>query len=57
MSLSVQGTTDLAHGSAFSLANWPNPEVTTFGAGVYTIWNNDSRFIYAKIFAYMHIRR
>ncbi len=53
MSLSVQIATDLARGSAYSFANWPNPEVPTFGAGVYTIWNNDSRFIYAKTLADM----
>jgi hypothetical protein len=28
------------------LASWPNPSVPTFGAGVYTIWHNDGRFIY-----------
>ena len=57
MPLSVQIATDLARGPAYSLANWPNPEVPTFGAGAYTIWNNDSRFIYAKTIADMRVRR
>jgi hypothetical protein len=28
-------------------ADWPNNAVSTFGAGVYTIWHKDGRFIYA----------
>jgi hypothetical protein len=46
MSLSVQLVTELARGSAYSFANWPNASVPIFGAGVYTIWHNDGRFIY-----------
>ena len=46
VSLSAQLVTDLSSAPAYSFANWPNPSVPTFGAGVYTIWNNDGRFIY-----------
>jgi hypothetical protein len=28
------------------LVSWPNEAVPTFGAGVYTVWHNDGRFIY-----------
>jgi hypothetical protein len=37
---------DLASGVAYPFSEWPNPEVPTFGAGVYTIWHRDGRFIY-----------
>jgi hypothetical protein len=37
---------DLAAGTAYPFSEWPNPEVPTFGAGVYTIWHHDGRFIY-----------
>jgi hypothetical protein len=46
VSLSAQLVTDLSSAPAYSFANWPNPSIPTFGAGVYTIWNNDGRFIY-----------
>jgi hypothetical protein len=46
MSLSVQRITDLTCGPVYLFANWSNPKVPTFGAGVYTIWHNDGRFIY-----------
>jgi hypothetical protein len=46
MSLSDQHVTDLSRGVAHSFASWPNPSVPTFGAGVYTIWHSDGRFIY-----------
>ena len=46
MSLSPQVVTDLSRGEAYSFADWPNPSVPTFGAGIYTIWHNDGRFIY-----------
>ena len=36
----------LSRGEAYSFSSWPNPSVPTFGAGVYTIWHNDGRFIY-----------
>ena len=46
MSLSAQLIADLAHGTAYSFSEWPNPAVSVFGAGVYTIWHHDCRFIY-----------
>jgi hypothetical protein len=46
MSLSAQIVDKLTGDSAYSFANWPNTNVPTFGAGVYTIWHNDGRFIY-----------
>jgi len=46
MSLSTQLSTELARGAAYSFSEWPNSAVPTFGAGVYTIWHRDSRFIY-----------
>ena len=44
MSLSVQLAADLTRGPVYSF--WPNPSVPMFGAGVYTIWHRDGRFIY-----------
>jgi hypothetical protein len=46
MSLSDQYVTELSRGPVYSFADWPNPSVPAFGAGVYTIWHNDGRFIY-----------
>ena len=46
MSLPAQIDADLAHVAAYSFRDWPNSAVPTFGAGVYTIWHQDSRFIY-----------
>jgi hypothetical protein len=46
MSLPVQLATDLTRGPAYSFADWPNSDVPTFGAGVYTVWHQDGRFIY-----------
>ena len=46
MPLSDQLATDLAHGTAYSFSDWPNPAVPAFGAGVYTVWHHDGRFIY-----------
>jgi hypothetical protein len=46
MSLKTQLGDDLAHGAAYSFRDWPNSAVPTFGAGVYTIWHNEGRFIY-----------
>ena len=38
---------ELGHGGAvYSFADWPNRGVPAFGAGVYTIWDRDSRFMY-----------
>jgi hypothetical protein len=36
----------LAEATAHRFSDWPNSEVPTFGAGVYTIWHPDGRFIY-----------
>jgi hypothetical protein len=46
MPLSAQVATALGEGSAYLFRDWPNSAVPTFGAGVYTIWHNDGRFIY-----------
>ena len=46
MALSNQHVTELGRSAASSFANWPNPSVPAFGAGVYTIWHNDGRLIY-----------
>ncbi len=43
MPLPAQMATDLAEATAYSFADWPNPAVPNFGAGVYTIWHNDGR--------------
>jgi len=37
---------NLAAATAYPFSDWPNPEVPTFAAGVYTIWHRDGRFIY-----------
>ena len=47
--LSAQVIADLAHGTAYSFSDWPNPAVPVFGAGVYTIWHHDGRFIYVGV--------
>ena len=46
MPLSAKLANDLAHGAAYLFSDWPNSAVPTFGAGVYTIWHSDGRFIY-----------
>jgi hypothetical protein len=46
MPLTVQLANDLSNGPAYLFADWPNIAVPTFGAGVYTIWHKDGRFIY-----------
>jgi hypothetical protein len=46
MALSEQHITELSRGVAHSFADWPNPSVPAFGAGVYSIWRKDGRFIY-----------
>ena len=43
---SGQHIAELSHGAAYCFSDWPNRSVPAFGAGVYTIWHNDSRFIY-----------
>ena len=42
----TQLTNDLSSGPVYLFAEWPNIAVSTFGAGVYTIWHKDGRFIY-----------
>lgn len=37
---------ELGRGTAHSFASWPNRSVPTFGAGVYTVWHGDGRFVY-----------
>ena len=44
--LTQQHVTELGGGKAYPFADWPNQIVPAFGAGVYTIWHNDGRFIY-----------
>jgi hypothetical protein len=46
MRLSEQVINDLAGGEQHRFADWPNPSVPKFGAGVYTIWHADGRFMY-----------
>ena len=46
MPLTVQQANDLSSGPADLFADWPNIAVSTFGAGVYTVWHKDGRFIY-----------
>jgi hypothetical protein len=46
MPLPAQLAADLAQGMAYSFRDWPNPAVPTFGAGIYTIWHKDGRFVY-----------
>jgi hypothetical protein len=38
--------TALHSGTIYRFADWPNSSVPTFGAGVYTIWHIDGRFLY-----------
>jgi hypothetical protein len=37
----------LGRGESYSIADWPNPAVPRHGAGVYTVWHADGRFVYA----------
>jgi hypothetical protein len=46
VSLSDELIEQLGQGVAHSFSDWPNPDVPTFGAGAYTIWHRDGRFIY-----------
>jgi hypothetical protein len=46
MSLSAEIIAELSCGDARPFANWPDPAVPTFGAGVYTVWHKDGRLIY-----------
>lgn len=36
----------VSEGPLHAFADWPNLAVPKFGAGVYTIWHTDGRFIY-----------
>jgi hypothetical protein len=36
----------LAGGPLYWFRDWPNPAVPQFGAGVYTVWDSEDRFIY-----------
>ena len=46
MQLSEPPFSALSDGQSHPFSGWPNPLVPTFGAGVYTIWHKDGRFIY-----------
>jgi hypothetical protein len=46
MSLPAHLAAELADGVAYSFGEWPNSAVPAFGAGVYTVWHGDGRFIY-----------
>jgi hypothetical protein len=46
MPLPTQLVSDLSQSAAHLFGSWPNAAVPTFGAGVYTVWHNDGRFIY-----------
>src|SRR6187431_3053538 len=46
MPLTVQLANDLSSGPPYLFAEWPNMAVSTFGAGVYTIWHKNGQFIY-----------
>ena len=46
MPLPSQLVSGLCNGAAHSFGSWPNSAVPSFGAGVYTVWHNDGRFIY-----------
>ena len=46
---SAASLTDRAKGVTSSFKDWPNSKVPTFGAGVYTIWHKDGRFIYVSM--------
>ena len=37
----------LGTGESHTFADWPNPAVPRYGAGVYAVWHADGRFIYA----------
>jgi hypothetical protein len=40
----------LCSGTAYPFSEWPEPnKVPKFGAGVYTIWHHDGRFIYVAM--------
>lgn len=46
MLLTAQLANYLSSGPVYFFADWPNIALPTFGAGVYTVWHKDGRFIY-----------
>lgn len=46
MAISAIDYGPLINGLIYRFADWPNASVPAFGAGVYTIWHSDGRFIY-----------
>jgi hypothetical protein len=46
MPVSAIDYNSLINGPIYSFAEWPNASVPAFGAGVYSIWHSDGRFIY-----------
>jgi hypothetical protein len=46
LDISAERIAALAEGTAHRFSDWPNLGVPRFGAGVYTIWHKDRRFIY-----------
>jgi hypothetical protein len=46
MTFSKQHLTESADGTSYFFKDWPNPEVPTYGARVYTVWNADGEFMY-----------
>jgi hypothetical protein len=46
LDLSGERIAALTEGTVHRFSGWPNLEVPKFGAGVYTIWHKDGRFIY-----------
>src|SRR3974377_168950 len=46
MPLPTPLVSELSQGTAYSFGSWPNSAVPTYGAGVYTVWHGDGRFIY-----------
>src|SRR5215475_6178752 len=46
MHLSTELINDLSPSTDCLFSDWPNPAVPAFGAGVYTVWHSDGRFMY-----------
>jgi hypothetical protein len=49
MAVSAIDFNSLTNGPNYKFAEWPNASVPAYGAGVYTIWHSDGRFIYVGI--------
>src|SRR6516165_7422251 len=45
MPLPTRLVSELSQGTAYTFGSWPNSAVPTYGAGVYTVWHGDGRFI------------